>query len=237
VLPISSLSKRNYEIDVRAKGPETVSEVLDFLLNLEANSSTAFDEIKNEIKIVKGTNEAIFGAESTSFVSADEYLALKLNHVSSKPIQIKISTAGGSSLNDYFGYRKDKKGKMIRRDWYEVGLIVRKEDRTSSVDYPLYEEFFVVTDDGFEFVGKTSGGDSKNFSSKGNNRVFGRWIKGRLEDAGVLQRGELVTDATLELYGNHFLTLTKTSVLKQEPETGRKLRVFLLSFERLQSQK
>lgn len=233
VLPISRNDSRNYEIDVKISDEDSLEKVEKVLNQLISKSTIPLSQAEQNIHIVKGSNEAVFGMKTTKFVSTDEYLSLSQNHQIGDLMTIEISTSSGSSLNDYFGARKNTKtGKETQRDWYEVGLIVAKSDRTSSVDYPVLAEFFVVTDDGFQFVGKTSGSDGKNLSSRGNNRVFGRWIKGRLEDAGVLSIGERVTDKTLNNYGNSKLVLQKTDVLKFDEEKGKTLPVYLLSFPR-----
>lgn len=39
--------------------------------------------------------------------------------------------------------------------------------------------------------------------------IFGEFIKGGLESAGVLRRGEPITDEVLEAYGPDSVTLTK----------------------------
>lgn len=39
--------------------------------------------------------------------------------------------------------------------------------------------------------------------------IFGEFIKGGLESAGVLRRGEPITDEVLEAYGRDSVTLTK----------------------------
>jgi hypothetical protein len=231
VIPLGQIDGRNYEIDVRIEDQSSVSAISDVLERLLRDSSERLDLISSQIRVVKGTNTAIHGLPSTRFVTSDEYLGLLHNHPVGETIEINISTSPGSSLNDYFGARENKTtGKSTQRDWYEVSLIVPKADRTSSLYFPVLSEFFIVTDDGYEFVGKTSGTDGKNFSSRGNNRIFGRWIKGKLEDAGVLERGERVTDKTLQDYGSTKLLLQKTDVVKFDEKTQMQLPVFVLSF-------
>ena len=40
-------------------------------------------------------------------------------------------------------------------------------------------------------------------------KIFGKWIKGKLEKAKSLKKGEIVTDKTLNKYGNKYLVLTR----------------------------
>ena len=54
-----------------------------------------------------------------------------------------------------------------------------------------------------------SGDYSKNFRSEDDLKTLGRWIKGRLENAGVLRPGERITDETLARYGRSSLKMSK----------------------------
>lgn len=56
---------------------------------------------------------------------------------------------------------------------------------------------------------KTSGDYNKNLRSKGGLQVFGRWFKGRLEDAGVLDKFNQITPETILEYGKTKLVLYK----------------------------
>jgi len=91
------------------------------------------------------------------------------------------------------------------RDWYEVELI-SSADVTSNRNYPR-GEFDVLTSDGFAFRGVTNGDNYKNFRSADDLKLLGLWLKGVLEDAGVLSDDpqELVTSETFEEYGNSVL--------------------------------
>ena len=105
------------------------------------------------------------------------------------------------------------------RHWYEVELIVpismRKTDQ-----YPkgtpkgeAETQFRVYTDDGFSFMCQVNGGEeglwNKNLRSSGDLTTLGKWIKGRLENEGVLTIGDVITDATLSAYGRNTITMTK----------------------------
>jgi len=70
----------------------------------------------------------------------------------------------------------------------------------------------VITDDGWQFQCKTSGDFSKNFRSENDLQILGKWIKGKLENSGALEVGDLVTEETLRQYGNDTITLRSTSL-------------------------
>lgn len=63
----------------------------------------------------------------------------------------------------------------------------------------------------FDKPTKVSGDCSKNFRSEGDLKILGKWLKGRLENAGVLSVGDPVTAETLKRYGRSTFTLTKTT--------------------------
>ncbi|WOB97731.1 restriction endonuclease PLD domain-containing protein [Providencia sp. PROV099] len=114
-----------------------------------------------------------------------------------------------SNLNIFFGKgRENKKTKIVTpRPWYEFEIIAGKKI-TNSKDYPV-GDFLAYTDDGYIIPMKTSGDYNKNLRSKGGLQVFGRWFKGRLEDAGVLDKFNQITPETILEYGKTKLVLYK----------------------------
>jgi hypothetical protein len=100
------------------------------------------------------------------------------------------------------------------RHWYESELIVPNAI-TEQSGYPQKNTdsaaFDVITDDGWEFSCKVSGDYSKNFRSEDDLKILGKWIKGRLENAGVLEVGQLVTPETFANYGRDSFSLIKTN--------------------------
>lgn len=121
-----------------------------------------------------------------------------------------------SNLNVFFGRgRVSQNGLVKPRHWYEVELIVPR-NVAMQPGYPRAQTpeavFQVVTDDGWKFSCKVSGTNNKNFRSEGDLKILGKWLKGRLENAGVLTVGSLVTNDTLRRYGRDTFTLTKTSI-------------------------
>ena len=120
-----------------------------------------------------------------------------------------------SNLNVFFGKGRESKNGLIKpRHWYEVELIVPKSI-TAQNGYPQESTpeaiFDVVTDDGWSFKCKVSGTNSKNLRSEGDLKILGKWLKGRLENAGVLKVGDPVCRETLKQYGRDTFTLTKTT--------------------------
>lgn len=121
-----------------------------------------------------------------------------------------------SNLNVFFGKGRVSPNGLIKpRHWYEVELIVPKHI-TEQAGYPQSKTenalFDVITDDGWAFKCKVSGDYSKNFRSYDDLKILGKWLKGRLESAGVLTVGEPVTAETLRQYGRNTFSLTKTTI-------------------------
>jgi hypothetical protein len=118
-----------------------------------------------------------------------------------------------SNLNCCFG-----KGRWARatgivrpRDWYEVELI-SPIDVATHPQYPR-GEFLATTSDGYEFRAVTNGDYFKNLRSADDLKILGIWLKGCLEDAGVLSDDpqEIVTRDTFTDYGNSVLRIYRPS--------------------------
>ncbi|MEX1112177.1 MAG: restriction endonuclease PLD domain-containing protein [Candidatus Andersenbacteria bacterium] len=113
----------------------------------------------------------------------------------------RIAEKERSNLNVYFGKGRWSRstGKVAPRPWYEVELIANREINSQ----PMYPkgEFTAYTDDGFIMPMRTSGDYFKNIRSRGNLKLLGQWIKGKLQRANVLIPLTPVTVDTLEKYG------------------------------------
>lgn len=150
---------------------------------------------------------------------------LKVAELFKQPSQYQFTfpakTESKSNLNCFFGEgRRDQRGFVKPRSWYEVELIVSNKI-TKQEGYPREQSFTVITDDGWQFSCKTSGDFSKNFRSENDLKTLGKWIKGRLEVAGCLKTGEMITADVLREYGNDSFELRSTD----------KPHLWLLSFK------
>ena len=121
-----------------------------------------------------------------------------------------IKNQKASNLNLFKGKgRVNQKGILTKRDWYEVQLTIPRTITGKTV-YPK-GSFTAYTPDGYTIQMTTSGDFHKNFGSKKDLKIFGKWIKNKLQTAKVLKKNQQATEATLKKYGNHYLTLTKIS--------------------------
>ena len=216
-----------YEVDLLIKEQPLVTEVNKFITTLSEKACTPLHkwEVK---KFIESENIRLDGHEGVEKVGKE-----KLIDMFSKKSEICfcIPIKGNdsqqkSNLNVYFGKgRENKKGFVKPRHWYEVELIV-PSSITSSPHYPKAghfdreKVFTVYTDDGWKFRCNTNGDYSKNFRSSDDLKILGRWIKGRLENAGALKIGEPVTGQTLTKYGRDNFELIGT----QDPS------IWLLNF-------
>jgi len=117
----------------------------------------------------------------------------------------RIADKEKSNLNIYFGKGRENKatGIVTPRNWYEIEVITNKELQQQSL-YP-FGDFTAYTDDGYIIPMSTQGDYHKNIRSKKSLPIFGRWLKGKLEASGALEKLEPVTAKTFEEYGNDTL--------------------------------
>lgn len=207
--------QRQYEADYLFNSADaTATEIKSFIKQLIEVSSRPLSEL--EIKPSLQENNLLKDQVGVLKLIDNELLAAK-QKLSELSFEIPLKGDGSqkSGFNTAFGKgRENTQGFTIPRPWYEVELIVPKTITTSE-GYPQASPrnddggFDVITDDGWSFRCKTSGDFSKNLRSEDDLKILGRWLKGRLENAGVLNPGDLVTDDTLVKYGRTSLTMTK----------------------------
>ena len=206
---------RAYESAVLINEPDAVRQISDFISLLSETSSKNISEFK--INVFNTQNTLLEGHDLVKQISVSELTTI-INAKTEISFEIPIKTfedSPRSNLNVFFGKGRESPNGLVKpRHWYEVELIVPKKV-TSQPGYPQSQskdsEFTVFTDDGWSFKCKVSGDYSKNFRSDGDLKILGRWLKGRLENAGALEVGQPVTAETLLRYGRNTFTLTKTS--------------------------
>ncbi|HYG83403.1 MAG TPA: restriction endonuclease PLD domain-containing protein [Verrucomicrobiae bacterium] len=207
--------QRQYEADYLFNNADaTAPEIKSFIKDLIDISARPLSEL--EIKPSLPENNLLKDQVGVLKLIDSELLATK-QKLSELSFEIPLKGDGSqkSGFNTAFGKgRENSQGFVMPRPWYEVELIVPKTI-TTVPGYPQASPrndeggFDVITDDGWAFRCKTSGDFSKNLRSEDDLKILGRWLKGRLENAGVLKPGDLVTDDTLTEYGRSTLTMTK----------------------------
>lgn len=164
-------------------------------------------------------------ADVQSYKGLPKYTSLPAVKATSMEIKLRPSEQPQSSLNLCFGAgRKNQQGIYTPRPWYEIELSVPKSAQTNDV-YPrplpseippgkksLRMEFTAyLTHDGVTYrkASLSTYSDGNKAMGSKPRTIFGEFIKGGLESAGVLRRGEPITDEVLEAYGRDSVTLTK----------------------------
>jgi hypothetical protein len=193
------------------------AKILEFIevLSLNAADNIADCSIIN----FKRTNELLIDHENVIKVKQDE-LADCISALTKVKFNIPLVKKGEvppkSNLNVFFDKGRVNKTTGIEkpRHWYEVDPMVPAEI-TRLPGYPKEKTkeaiFDVITDDGWKFTCQIQGASSKNFRSKGDLTILGKWIKGRLEKDGALTVGHVVTPDTFVKYGRDNFTLIKTT--------------------------
>lgn len=206
---------RTYESAVLLDDKNMAQQMRGFIRELVRTSTDNIRELK--IDAFREVNPLLEGHEYVKRLKPHEMAEVMSQRTdTSFDIPIKpYEVSPQSNLNVFFGKGREGKNGIVKpRHWYEVELIVLK-NITERDGYPKAKTkdaiFDVVTDDGWSFKCKVSGDFSKNLRSEGNLEILGKWLKGRLENAGVLKVGEPVRKKNLEEYGRENFTLTKTS--------------------------
>lgn len=202
---------RVYEAAALVTDPADATKMQQFILDLKEKATKKISEL--EINSFKKVNKLLEDHEHVETLSEAEVLDIETRLT---PIffDIPLKDEPKSNLNAFFGKGREGKNGLIKpRHWYETELIVS----TLITRLPGYPQehtesavFNVVTDDGYRFKCKVSGDNSKNLRSENDLTILGKWIKGRLENAGALAVGEPVTAETFRKYGRSTFTLRKT---------------------------
>lgn len=208
---IVSQTSRIYESSYVFRNDKIVLEMNEFIRNLSNNATRSIEDLS--IDIFKNNNPLLENHEHVAKVSDAEVDRL-FNLKTGEQYSIPLKDTHKSNMNVFFGEGRRQPNGIVRpRHWYEVEIIVSKSIATQP-GYPQSKTdsaiFDVVTDDGWRFKCKVSGDYNKNLRSADDLQILGKWIKGKLEQTGVLNVGEQVTRGTFEKYGNDSITLSKT---------------------------
>lgn len=230
---------RQYEISAVTDVKEEVKEISDFIERLKLpNCSVNIAEV-SDMPLVREINSALVDQEFVSRITSDEVKAYQ-NKITDTTFEIPLKVPAdsndpqmrGSNINVCYASGR-------KRVWWETEIVVSKAIRDLP-GYPEYQKpFMAVTDDGWKFQVWTCGDNNKNLYSKDDLKIMGRWIKGRLVAAGLVDpinqveadiNGKgVITGEMLKKYGRETITLTKTE-LTTTLNDGSEIEVWMLSF-------
>ena len=202
-------SKNNIEADVFLPGAE--ARTLDnYIKSVISDLGTEFSLAAPVTTFLPPETDLLRGLEHVKQLTDSEfnYAMSTLTNVS---VEIPLKTEPKSNLNTYFGAGKAK-GKYSPRSWYEVELIIPKSTPNRDLlPTNAHGRFRVITPNKYSFYCERQGDYDKNFRSCDDLRILGKWIKGEMENKGVIRCGEMVTDSTLHAFGKSKLVLTKST--------------------------
>lgn len=254
VLMPDALTSRQYELSSYTADPMDCVRLLEHIRSLEKQPiSLNVSDAKVRANIVNEKNQAlnssIQGISELAPESTALFLAHKMpDHIFNLPLKVPAYDRRFSNeKTDYtksninVSYAAPRSAKK-RRDWYESQLTV-SNGITRLPGYPITDDYFwVVTDDGFTFSAHTTSDHHKQFAAVGDETIMGRWIKGRLVEAGIVtpvndvstdvNREHMITKEMLAQYGTNFIEFAKTTdkVLNKMTPGGSDLDVWTLSF-------
>lgn len=248
VIKPEAANRRQYEI---AAFTSDEKEAADISAHIEKLNSDICSENIADVKdmpLVREKNTALDGIELVSKVpqsNVDFYK--RCTAYISFLLKLKVPHFNERFMDDGKHFTKSNinvcyaapRSRQKPRDWYETQLTVNKEIYKME-GYPQKNHpFFVVTDDGYWFKAHTTSDNNKQFSAVGDELIMGRWLKGRLEAAGIVRhvnntaedkdRVGMITAEMLKEYGCDSLLFKKTGQSALD-ENGNELDVWLLSF-------
>ncbi|MCQ2121408.1 MAG: NgoFVII family restriction endonuclease [Fibrobacter sp.] len=206
-----NIMERVFDNDVFTDEIGITKPLKTFFSELRDKNCISLQDVRNEDVKIQNDRKLFENYLDVKKISDEKLASLKvLAEKSKKVFEIPLKTEEKSNLNVFFGKGRENtaNGITLPRDWYEVELIVPKSI-TGETSYPQKREFTVYTDDGFTFQCKTSGDYSKNLRSAKDLRILGKWLKGRLENAGSLISGKPVTESVLSSYGRNTMKMIR----------------------------
>lgn len=249
VIKLEASNRRQYEISSITTDTAECEEIMAFIERLNApNISANIAQIVG-MPLIYDTNTSLTGIELVTQVpqsNVDFYR--RCAAYASFLLPLKVPAYDERHMDDGKHYTKSNinvcyaapRSKRKSRDWFETQLTVAKEI-TRIEGYPEKNvPFYVVTDDGYWFKAHTTSDGNKQFSAVGDELIMGRWLKGRLAAAGLVNpvndtqldvdRTGMITREMLEEYGCDALYLKKTGQTALDEE-GTPRDVWMLSFK------
>lgn len=248
VIKPEAANRRQYEIAAMTTEDAECGELSRFIEKLkEPNVSSNIADAR-DMPLIHEVNTALSGIELVKPVpetNVDFYK--RCEAFASFLLPLKVPAYDERYLDDGKHFTKSNvnvcyaapRSRRKSRDWYETQLTVAKEI-TRLEGYPEKNvPFFIITDDGYWFKAHTTSDGNKQFSAVGDELIMGRWLKGRLAAAGLvnpvndtqadIERTGMITREMLQEYGCESLYFKKTGQTALD-EDGTPLDVWMLSF-------
>lgn len=249
VIKLEANNRRQYEISAITETRSEVEEIAAHVEQLKRPNISTNIALIDGMALIYEANTALSGIELVTEVpkSNVEFYKRCTAYVSFL-LPLKVPAREERHMDDGKHFTKSNvnvcyaapRSKRKSRDWYETQLTVAKEI-TRMDGYPEKNvPFYIVTDDGYWFKAHTTSDGNKQFSAVGDELIMGRWLKGRLAAAGLVNpvndtqadtdRAGMITKEILEEYGCENLYFKKTGQTAMD-EDGKPLDVWMLSFK------
>lgn len=249
VIKLEANNRRQYEVSSITQEPAEVMEITKLIDSLKASNISANIADIDGMPLIHEKNTALSGIELvTEIPPTNVEFYKRCASYASFLLPLKVPAYDERHMDDGKHYTKSNvnvcyaapRNKRKSRDWYETQLTVAKEI-TRLEGYPEKNvPFYIVTDDGYWFKAHTTSDGNKQFSAVGDELIMGRWLKGRLAAAGLvnpvndtqadIDRTGMITQEMLQEYGCENLYLKKTGQTAMD-EDGNPLDVWMLSFK------
>lgn len=247
-IKLEAKNRRQYELSAITTDDDDLKKIDQHISQInEPICSANIAEIKG-MPLIREVNTALNGIELVTSVPKTNVAFYERCKADIQfLLQLKVPKADERHMDDGKHFTKSNinvcyaapRNKRKARDWYETQLTVGA-DIYKMKGYPKKNKpFFVVTDDGYWFKAHTTSDNNKQFSAVGDELIMGRWLKGRLEVAGIVKpvnntaedtdRQGMITQEMLDEYGCDRLLFKKTGQTALD-EDGNPLDVWMLSF-------
>ena len=249
VIKLEANNRRQYEISAITDDVIEVEGIANHIEDLKKHNISENIEVVKGMPLIYEKNTALSGIELVTEVPKTniEFYKRCVSYTSFL-LPLKVPAYEERHLDDGKHFTKSNvnvcyatpRNRRKSRDWYETQLTVSKEI-TRLEGYPEKNvPFYIVTDDGYWFKAHTTSDGNKQFSAVGDELIMGRWLKGRLSAAGLVNpvndtqadtdRAGMITKEILQEYGCESLFFKKTGQTAID-EDGNPLDVWLLSFK------
>lgn len=253
VLKPDASTLRQYELAYRITSQHDIDAIAEHCRLLKrGNCSRAIDTV-SDMTIIPGHNTAldnIVGVQRLTPDKSAEYRQAVGDYSFALPLKVPAESEKLLEGRQYFTKSninvcycpdtRNKKRPPKARNWYECQLTVASTIY-SQPGYPAKNDpFYLITDDGYKFLAHTTSDHNKQFAAVGDESIMGRWLKGRLVAAGLVNpvnntledtaHTGMITKEILKKYGRDVLIFRKAN-MQERLENGTLVDVWLISFE------
>ena len=249
VLKLEASNRRQFETCLFTEDADESREIADLIDRLADDRCSADISNVTGMRFIREVNASLNNVENVDHLPQSE-VDLYRRHATdvSFGLLLKVPKYSERMLDDNRHYTKSNlntcysspRPNQDKRDWYETQITV-SVTVTRREGYPKNKvPFYVITDDGYWFKAHTTSSSNKQFAAVGNELIMGRWIKGRLAAAGLVEpvnntkedveRKGSITQEMLDAYGCDTIVFTKTD-LKKVDEEGIERDIWIFSFE------